>query len=144
MPEVRRARTRGELRAAFALREAVFGREQRVPVGDGSDRHDAAALQVVAVDVPDAVLGTCRVVVDPGGTGRLGWLCVAQSARRRGVGAALLACAEAEAHGAGVRRMGLHAQAAALPLYVNAGYAASGQRFYESGIEHVPMEKELP
>jgi predicted GNAT family N-acyltransferase len=37
----------------------------------------------------------------------------------------------------------LHAQTYALPLYERAGYRTRGSVFWEAGIEHVAMEKEL-
>jgi ElaA protein len=98
-------------------------------------------MHLVAVD--GELLGTCRMLIEPGGTAKFGRLCVRASARRRGIAAALLAAAEDEARAAGARRIGMHAQTDALGLYRRAGYTAYGERFDEEGIEHLGMEKLL-
>jgi predicted GNAT family N-acyltransferase len=133
--EVRRPRDEHELAAALALREEVFA---GVPLDDG---RDAEALQLVAVE--DEVLGTCRMLIQPGGTARFGRLCVRPAARGRGIATALLRAAEAEARDAGATRIGMLAQAGALGLYERAGYSPYGERFDEQGIEHLGMEKHL-
>jgi predicted GNAT family N-acyltransferase len=140
--EVRRPRDEQELAAALALREEVLVGEQGVTVAADRDGRDPEALHLVAVD--GEVLGTCRLLIEPGGTARFGRLCVRASARGRGIAAALLAAAEEEARAAGARRIGMHAQTDALPLYERAGFVPYGERFDEEGIEHLGMEKRLP
>ena len=139
--EVRRPRDEQELAAALALREEVFVGEQGVTVDADRDGRDHEALHLVAVD--GEMLGTCRMLVEPGGSARFGRLCVRASARGRGVAAALLQAAEAEARAAGAVRIGMYAQTDALPLYERAGYTPYGERFDEEGIEHLGMEKHL-
>ena len=139
--EVRRARDEQELAAALALREEVFVGEQGVTVDADRDGRDHEALHLVAVD--GEMLGTCRMLVEPDGSARFGRLCVRASARGRGVAAALLRAAEAEARAAGAVRIGMYAQTDALPLYERAGYTPYGERFDEEGIEHLGMEKHL-
>ena len=140
--EIRRPRDEQELAAALALREEVFAGEQGVTVDADRDGRDPEALHLVAVD--GQVLGTCRMLIEPGGTAKFGRLCVRASARGRGIAAALLDAAEAEARAAGARRIGMHAQTDALGLYGRAGYTPYGERFDEEGIEHLGMEKHLP
>jgi ElaA protein len=139
--EVRLARDRSELDAAFALRERVFCGEQGVALAADRDGLDDEAIQVVAVD-GDGVVGTCRVLID-GEVGRLGRMAVERSIRGRGVGAAILAAAERSAVDAGARSMRLHAQRYVEDLYAAAGYAPYGEPFVEEGIPHVAMEKPL-
>jgi predicted GNAT family N-acyltransferase len=139
--EIRRPRDERELAAALALREEVFCGEQGVTLDGDRDGRDHEALQLIAVD--GEILGTCRMLITPGGTAKFGRLCVRASARGRGIGAALLAAAEEEARAAGAVRIGMHAQTDALGLYERAGYAAYGERFDEEGIEHLGMEKHL-
>jgi ElaA protein len=140
--EIRRPRDERDLAAALALREEVFRREQGVTFEGDRDGRDGDALHLVAIE--DEVLGTCRMLIEPGGTARFGRLCVRASARGRGVGAALLEAAEREARAAGAIRIGMHAQTDALSLYERAGYTPYGERFDEEGIEHLGMEKQLP
>jgi predicted GNAT family N-acyltransferase len=141
--EVRRVRDAAELESALGLREEVFVVEQGVTVAGDRDGRDEEALQLIAVDDEGAVIGTCRMLVEPGGSARFGRLAVRRSERGRGVGAALLAEAEREARSAGAVRMGLHAQTDALTLYERAGFTPYGERFMEEGIEHLGMEKAL-
>jgi predicted GNAT family N-acyltransferase len=130
-----------ELAAALALRELVFCGEQGVTLEADRDGLDDRAIQLIAVE-GGRVLGTCRVLID-GDLARFGRLCVAPEARRRGLGAALLAQAESAARAAHAARMRLHAQTAALGLYEQAGYEPDGAPFDEEGIEHLAMEKQL-
>jgi ElaA protein len=140
---VRRPRDEQELAAALALRIDVFCGEQGVTFDGDRDGLDDEALHLVAIDDDGALIGTCRLLIEPGGTARFGRLCVRASARGRGVGAALLAAAEREARAADARRIGMHAQTDALSLYRRAGFRPYGEPFDEEGIEHVGMEKNL-
>jgi predicted GNAT family N-acyltransferase len=140
---VRRPRDEHELAAALALREAVFCGEQGVPLAADRDRRDDEALHLVALGDDGEVIGTCRLLIEPGGTARFGRLCVRASARRSGVGGALLDAAEREARAANASRIGMHAQTGALSLYRRAGFRPYGEPFDEEGIEHVGMEKDL-
>jgi predicted GNAT family N-acyltransferase len=140
---VRRPRDEQELAAALALRIEVFCGEQGVTFDGDRDGLDDEALHLVAIDDDGDVIGTCRLLIEPGGTARFARLCVRRSARGTGVGAALLAAAEREARAAGARRIGMHAQTGALSLYLRAGFRPYGERFDEEGIEHVGMEKDL-
>ena len=139
--EVRRPRDDDELAAALRVREEVFCGEQGVPLEADLDGRDDEAVQLVAVD--GEVLGTCRLLIEPGGTAKFARLCVRASARGRGVARALLEAAEAEARAAGARRIGMHAQTDALALYERAGFTTYGDRFDEEGIQHIGMEKHL-
>jgi ElaA protein len=130
-----------ELRAALALRHDVFITEQGVSLADELDGRDDEALQVVAVR-GGRVVGTCRVLVE-GRLGKLGRMAVEQASRRDGVGARLLAEAEAAAQAAGVHRIVLAAQVDAERFYAAHGYATVGGRFVDAGIAHVRMEKAL-
>jgi len=130
-----------ELAAALALRERVFCDEQGVAPAADRDGLDGNAIQLVAREGAE-VVGTCRVVLD-GELARFGRLCVAPGARRRGIGAALLASAERAAGAEHATRMRLHAQTGALALYEHAGYRPDGAPFDEEGLEHLAMEKRL-
>ena len=139
--DIRRSRDETERAAAADLRIRVFCGEQGVSPSEEFDGRDAEATHLVAVE-DGVVLGTCRLL-GAGDTVRLGRLAVAREARRRGIGAALLAAGEAEARAAGAERIVLNAQTQALGLYTAAGYEAQGEPFMEAGIEHVRMERRL-
>lgn len=139
--EIRRARDDGELAAALQLRYEVFCVEQGVPEYEELDGRDSEGIHLVAV-CDGELLGTCRVLM-VGRTAQFSRLAVRASARRRRVATGLLAAADAETVAAGGRRLVLHAQTYARPLYERAGYRARGRVFREAGIEHIAMEKEL-
>jgi predicted GNAT family N-acyltransferase len=139
--DVRLARTDAELAAALELRRRVFCGEQGVSPAADQDGRDSEALHLVAVEGPE-LLGTCRLLLR-GRSARLGRLAVEPEARRRGVGAAILAAAAREAEDAGAAEIDLHAQTYALALYERDGYAARGEEFVEEGIAHVAMRKSL-
>jgi predicted GNAT family N-acyltransferase len=141
MTDVRPAGDADEVRAALALRHAVFVVEQRVPVDEEIDAHDEGALHLVAVEDGE-VVATCRLVLD-GETVKLGRLAVAAPARRRGLASRLVAESELRARALGARRIALAAQTGALALYERAGYTPYGVRFIDAGIEHQMMEKRL-
>jgi predicted GNAT family N-acyltransferase len=141
-PTVRRPRDEEELAAALDLRIEVFCGEQGVAFDGDRDGLDEEAVHLVAVDEGE-VVGTCRLLIEPGGTARFGRLCVRASARGKGIAAALLEGAEREARAGGARRIGMHAQTDALSLYRRAGFRPYGERFDEEGIEHLGMEKDL-
>lgn len=144
--EVRRARTPQELDEALKLRYDVFCVEQGVPEREELDGRDHEGIHLVAVAIDEngagEVLGTCRLVM-VGRTVQFSRLAVRSSARRQGIATALLEAADAETRAAGGRRLVLHAQTYARPLYEQAGYRPRGNVFREAGIEHIAMEKEL-
>jgi len=142
MIEVRQARDEADLQAAVALRRAVFVDEQGVTPQDEDDGRDADALHLVVVE-GDAVIGTCRLLKE-GATVKLSRMAVARHARGRGLASQLLREAELQASALGATRIALAAQTYAVGLYARAGYTPRGSRFYDAGIEHLTMEKELP
>jgi predicted GNAT family N-acyltransferase len=139
--EVRRVTTREEMQAALELRHDVFCAEQGVPEHEELDGRDRDGIHLVAV-AAGRLLGTCRVLM-VGSTAQFSRLAVRADERRRGVATALLRAADEETLGAGGRRLVLHAQTYAQPLYERAGYRPRGRVFTEAGIEHIAMEKRL-
>jgi predicted GNAT family N-acyltransferase len=137
--EVRQARGEEEMTALIELRHEVFCEEQGVPVREELDGRDHEAMHLVAVSGTE-VLATCRLLF-VGATVQFSRLAVRASARRRGIATALLQRADEEARAGGARRLVLHAQTYARPLYDAAGYEPRGRVFMEAGIEHVAMEK---
>lgn len=128
-----------ELRAAMALRTAVFVAEQGIPMGLEVDDHDPIAEHLVVVQDGE-VLATARLVHEDDVI-KLGRLAVVAHARRRGLARMLLDEAERRARAAGRRRIVLSAQTYARELYRRAGYVELGHPYDEAGIEHVTMER---
>ena len=139
---MRPARTAEERERAYELRHRVFVVEQHVPVEIERDEHDDGALHVVALEAGEMV-GTGRLVVQPGGAGRVGRMAVRSDRRSRGVGARILDLLERLARERGLAEIELHAQAHVEPFYLRAGYRPEGEHFDEAGIDHVLMRKRL-
>jgi predicted GNAT family N-acyltransferase len=139
--EIRRLHGRAELDAALELRHEVFCVEQGVPEQEELDGRDHEGIHLVAL-ADGELLGTCRLLM-VGTTAQFSRLAVRASSRRRGIATALLELAESETRAAGGRRLVLHAQTYAQELYERAGYRTRGRVFWEAGIEHVAMEKQL-
>lgn len=126
--------------AARDIRVAVFVAEQGFM--EEFDQVDPIAAHILLSD-PEPV-GVCRVF--PGeepGVYILGRLAVLPQRRGGGLGARLVA--EAEAH---VRRQGgcllkLHAQCRASGFYEKLGYQAAGPVEEEEGVPHIWMHKVL-
>ena len=137
--EIRRHRGREEMAQLLRLRHEVFCGEQGVPEREELDGRDDEALHLVAVE-DGRVIATCRLLF-VGSTVQFSRLAVARDARRRGIATRLLALADEETRAGGARRLVLHAQTYARPLYDAAGYEPRGRVFMEAGIEHVAMEK---
>lgn len=127
--------------AVFALRHAVFVREQAVPAALERDEFDAVAIHLVALRGED-VIGTLRIVVS-GGTAKIGRMAVLAAARGGGIGTRLMQRAADVAVTMGVRDLVLHAQLAARAFYARLGYREEGDVFEEAGISHVTMRKAI-
>lgn len=149
---VRVAEDPADREACFAVRKEVFVREQGIDEDIEYDAHDAVALHVIAVAADGVPVGTGRLLhgapaqqatgAGPD-VGLLGRLAVARSARRGGVGAALVRGIEDAARGLGLTAVDLHAQTHALGFYERLGYAAYGPEFQDAGIPHRAMRREL-
>lgn len=124
--------------AVFALRHEVFVVGQGVPEELERDELDAVSSHALAL-VDGQVVGTGRLLPD----GTIGRMAVASSARRSGIGAAVLARLEERAVESGLASVELHAQVHARGFYERAGYVAFGEVYLEAGIEHVSMRKAL-
>ena len=151
---VRPARDAEEIEAAKRLRLQVFCEEQGVTREEELDGLDDEAAHIVALDDSGAgpgreaeepaliVVATCRLRFE-GATCKLERMAVGERFRKLGVGARLLAGAEAEALERGAERIVLHAQTWAQEFYAAGGYRSEGPLFMDARIEHVRMTKEL-
>ncbi len=68
---------------------------------------------------------------------------VAFHQQKKGIGQALVDMAERIAFEKGFSEMMLHARDTAVPFYKKQDYIISSEKFYEVGIEHYEMKKEL-
>lgn len=125
--------------ALRAVREAVFVREQGVPLELELDARDPDCLHVLARDAAGRPIGTGRLT--PAHT--LGRMAVLPEWRGKGVGAAMLAALTQLARDRRWNAIELHAQVDAIGFYLRHGYLPVGPRYMEAGIEHQSMRRAL-
>jgi predicted GNAT family N-acyltransferase len=135
---IRWARDGRDLSGAFALREAVFYGEQKVPLHEELDELDRDAQHLVALDPAGSVIGTLRLL-SFGDEAKIGRVAVAAEMRRQGIALRMLEIALARAREQGFQRVRLAAQLAAVALYEQVGFAVESEPFEEAGIPHVWM-----
>lgn len=145
------------LTEAHALRSEVFVEEQGVPLAEEIDDADHASTttHVVARSTPGgAVIGTARLLTDPGmpGVVHIGRVAVAASVRGSGVGARLMEVLEGIAlarygvtmdDGGARVRVELSAQVRAIGFYERVGYEVRGPVYLDAGIDHRDAAKTL-
>ena len=125
--------------AAQAIRYAVFVIEQKIPVELEWDDMDAVCLHAVAYDENGISLGTGRLLPD----GHIGRMAVKKNARGYGVGGALLDALVELARQRGDKRVVLNAQTVAEPFYAAHGFVRGGEEFFDAGIAHIEMSRNL-
>ena len=120
---VRRASWPDDEPAIRRIREAVFVREQSVPLELEWDGKDPEFFQVLACDPDGKAVGAER--------------------RRGGVGSALLRTLLAVAREQGLRSVYLNAQTEACGFYAGHGFRAEGEVFLDAGIPHRRMVRDV-
>lgn len=135
-----------ELHAWLRLRAAVFVLEQRSLYED-IDGRDPGARHLLALDGQGGLLGGLRLL-PPEGTEqpvKIGRVALLPEARGRGLGAALMreALAEAQRRFPG-RPLFLSAQCGQIPFYERLGFAVASEPYDDGGIEHLDMLREPP
>lgn len=131
-----------ELESCLAIRRRVFVEEQGIPESIELDGLDSLCVHWLAFE-GDHAIGTARLRFLEGGRARAERVAVLPEQRGRGVGAALLAAAEAEALLRGCRDVVVHAQARTVPFYERQGFEPQGEEFVEAGIPHREMHRRL-
>lgn len=122
-----------------SLRDAIFGIEQGVPRDLDWDGEDSYCAHVLAKDSDGNVIGTGRIRSD----GRIGRLAVLESRRGNGVGGKILEALIREAHARRLSHVYLHAQSQTVSFYEKRGFYMEGSEFFEAGIPHVKMVRDL-
>jgi predicted GNAT family N-acyltransferase len=138
---IRQANYESDRAVFMKIRFRVFVDEQHVPPSLETDDRDPFCFHLLAFE-DDEPIGTGRIDVDQGG--KIGRVAVLASKRRQGIGAALMEGLHEVGKRNGLSKVWCHAQVTAIPFYERLGYRAIGETFYEAGIEHVKMERQIP
>jgi len=127
----------------LALRYKVL----REPLGlDFTAEQIAAEFDSIHLACYDAEWGLhgCLTLLPLGdGEVKMRQVVVAERSQRQGIGKMLVDAAEDLARRRGFTRMVLHARETAVPFYKKLGYFAAGELFFEVGIPHFEMQKDL-
>ncbi|MGE4326049.1 MAG: GNAT family N-acetyltransferase [Pseudodonghicola sp.] len=134
------ARTAAERQACYDLRFEVFVDEQGVTPESEIDAADDQATHLLMLEA-EAPIGTLRILYEAADA-RIGRVCLRQSARGKGLGAALMRAALAAiAAGPKVDKIRLSAQVSVLGFYEGLGFLAYGPVYDDEGIPHQSMER---
>ncbi|UCG10636.1 MAG: GNAT family N-acetyltransferase [Dehalococcoidia bacterium] len=131
-----------ELKDAFRIRRRVFIIEQNIPPNLEYDQDDRTALHMLAQEGGKAI-GTARALFLSHNQAKLERLAVLKPFRGRGIGSEIIFFLEKELKNQGVEKVILHAQCRATAFYKSCGYQETGTPFWEVGIKHIKMQKQL-
>lgn len=125
---------------AALIRRTVFLQEQGF--SEDFDATDAVAWHAVIYE-DQTPLATGRLFSESQQVYHIGRVAVQQSARKQGIGAALMLALEQKAASLGANTIVLGSQTQAAGFYRSIGYIAYGTPFYEEHFEHISMQKQL-
>jgi len=136
---VRRATWTTDHSLIKGVRETVFVQEQGIPAHLEWDSEDTDAVHVLALLPGGEAIGTGRLLR----SGVVGRMAVLRPYRSQGVGRALLAGLLDAARERGDGRVMLSAQTRVVGFYERMGFTAFGDIYFEAGIPHQRMQREL-
>lgn len=120
------------------VRHDVFVKGQKVPEDIEIDGKDPECFHVL-LTISGKPAGTGRMEKD----GHIGRIAVLEEYRGMDFGTMIMKELENIALSEGLRKVYLNSQKQAIPFYLKLGYEPEGDYFYEAGIEHIKMHKDL-
>jgi predicted GNAT family N-acyltransferase len=141
MLHIREANYESDRAVLMKIRFRVFVDEQHVPPSLETDDRDPLCIHLLVFEDEEAI-ATGRIDLDQGG--KIGRVAVLASKRQQGIGAALMERLHEVAERSGLNKVWCNAQVAVVAFYEKLGYRTVGDSFYEAGIEHVRMERQIP
>jgi predicted GNAT family N-acyltransferase len=132
-----------DLQSAMRIRQRVFVDEQKVPPYEEYDKHEGISNHFLAIDSRTTPCGTARWRFTEEGI-KLERFAVDLNYRNLGVGSALMQSMledirkHPQSQG---KKLYLHAQVTATPLYEKFGFTIVGDIFVEANLEHYKMER---
>ena len=144
--KVVRVENEEQLRRSLAVRREVFIEEQQVPAELEVDDYDTVGSRAhhVLIEQGGENVAAGRLIPYREGAAKFQRIAVRAAFRGRGFGRVVVTALEDAAREAGFRRAVLDSQCHAEAFYAGLGYVtAPGEPFYDAGILHVRMEKEL-
>jgi predicted GNAT family N-acyltransferase len=123
-----------------AIREAVFIREQNVPVELEWDGKDEASRHALALSTNGDAIGCGRLMPN----GHIGRMAVLPQWRKQKVGTAIMEALLDEARSRGYKQVDIDAQIFAIPFYHKFDFVEHGKEFMDAGMPHKKMKLKLP
>lgn len=124
------------------LRTNTFVTEQKITLPELDDQ-DLSAVQVYLLNNEKTLaLATCRIF-KKNGQWMLGRVAVDKDTRGQHLGQQMMEQVHEYLKRKGAANLMCHAQYTAKPFYEKLGYQTFGDIFYEGGVKHVMMKKEL-
>ena len=131
-----------ELKDAFEVRRQVFVEEQGISEDIELDDYDREALHMV-VKNGEKVIGTARVLFLAANQAKLERMAILKPFRRKGIGSRIIAFLNEELRNRQINQVFLHAQYPVVAFYKSCGFKESGSPFWEAGIKHIKMQRQL-
>jgi predicted GNAT family N-acyltransferase len=122
-----------------AIREAVFIREQNVPIDLEWDGKDGDCRHALALSLNGDAIGCARMQAN----GHIGRVAVLPQWRSQKVGTAIMEALIDEARSRGYKQVDVYAQTNAIPFYLNFGFVEYGKEFMDAGLPHRKMKLKL-
>ncbi|MGX7025124.1 GNAT family N-acetyltransferase [Vagococcus hydrophili] len=126
---------------ALKIRKEVFVKEQNIPL-DIEIAQESDCLHFVLYDNNQAK-ATVRLLDKGNHIFKVQRMAVLKEARKKGYAKQLLLFAEQSAKETGATKIVLGAQESALGFYESLNYLVEDDEYFEAGIRHFDMEKEL-
>jgi len=131
-----------ELQDAFEVRRQVFVEEQGISESLVFDGHDGEALHMVVKD-RGKVIATARVRFLSDKQAKIERMAILKPFRRRGIGRGIISFLNEQLSNRQVDQLILHAQYSVVAFYRSCGFEESGSPFWEAGIKHIKMKRQL-
>jgi len=131
-----------EYEAMIALRMKVLLDPIGIPrsyINPEKEKSDA----LVGAFEEDKLIGCCILTHIDENTLQLRQMAVDTVLQQKGIGAAIVAFAESIAKERGYQTLMMHARDAVIGFYQKCGYKIRGEQFFEVGVGHHKMQKEL-
>jgi predicted GNAT family N-acyltransferase len=144
LPVCRRVATREEMDACFAIRKAVFMREQKVDPAIERDGLDASCIHYIG-EVAGKPVATARTRM-LGDKIKIERVAVSKTARGTGAGAALMRFLMADIvanEDIAGKVFFLSSQSQAIAFYERLGFVVCSEEYFEAGIAHRDMRAEV-
>jgi predicted GNAT family N-acyltransferase len=126
---------------SLKIRNAVFVKEQQVPLELEIDQNEAYAVHFVLYNDQDEATATLRLLPIDEQTLKLQRMAVAVPYRSQGLGRILIEGAENFAKKQGYHKITLGAQLTAKGFYLALGYQPEGDVFLDADMPHIKMTK---